>query len=120
MSLLMEKAQKDLDTVSAVWGQWDVCSFHLEQAIEKLLKYSLELKGRECTGTVKELYQQYVASGWQEIDGMVDSVDEISGWILSGYQQITVTQEQLAKAMYFCEVLKRRIFEMLATEDFKI
>ena len=49
------------------------------------------VKGRECTGTVKELYQQYAASGWQEIDGMADSVDEISGWILSRYQQIAVT-----------------------------
>lgn len=42
---------------------------------------------------------------------MADSVDEISSWTLSGYQEITVTREQLIGAVYFCEVLKIRIFE---------
>lgn len=48
----------------------DVCCYHTQQAIEKLLKCSIELKGvnYEFTHSITKLYSQYVSAGWDEIE----------------------------------------------------
>ena len=56
MCLLLEKARKDYDT--AVYMQkindeyyLDICCYHMEQAIEKVLKCSVELRGKKFSYT---------------------------------------------------------------------
>lgn len=43
-----------------------------QQAIEKLLKYAIEIRGRRCpiTHMITKLYSEYLAAGYPEVDNM--------------------------------------------------
>lgn len=50
MCLLLEKARKDYDTVICMQKvndelYLDICCYHIQQAIEKVIKCSIELNG---------------------------------------------------------------------------
>ena len=122
MCLLMEKAQKDMDVVNTMQKindelYLDVCCYHTQQAIEKLLKCSIELKGVTCefTNSITKLYTQYVSVGWDEIEMLELMSGTITGWeASSGYEEsfvATVNQLEAAKALY--EIIFNRLLEYL-------
>lgn len=122
MCLLMEKAKKDMDVVNTMQKindelYLDVCCYHTQQAIEKLLKCSIELKGvtYEFTHSIITLYAQYISVGWDEIEMLELMSGTISGWeASSGYKEsfvATVKQLEAAKGLY--EILFNRLLEYL-------
>lgn len=122
MCLLMEKAQKDMDVVNTMQKindelYLDVCCYHTQQAIEKLLKCSIELKGvaYELTNSITKLYTQYVSVGWDEIEMLELMSGTLTDWeASSGYKEsfvATVKQLEAAKGLY--EILFNRLREYL-------
>lgn len=74
MSFLMEKAHKDFDIVMMAKKEndeyyMDICCYHIQQAIEKLLKAFIELKGERYAFThdVSRLYENYIQLGGKPI-----------------------------------------------------
>lgn len=111
MCLLIEKAQKDMDVVNTMQKvndemYLDVCCYHAQQAIEKLLKCSIELKGvnYEFTHSITKLYSQYVSAGWDEIEILELMAGTITDWEASSrYKEsfvATVKQLNTAKGLY--------------------
>lgn len=111
MCLLIEKAQKDMDVVNTMQKvndemYLDVCCYHTQQAIEKLLKCSIELKGvnYEFTHSITKLYSQYVSAGWDEIEILELMAGTITDWEASSrYKEsfvATVKQLNTAKGLY--------------------
>lgn len=111
MCLLIEKAQKDMDVVNTMQKvndemYLDVCCYHTQQAIEKLLKCSIELKGAnyEFTHSITKLYSQYVSAGWDEIEILELMAGTITDWEASSrYKEsfvATVKQLNTAKGLY--------------------
>lgn len=111
MCLLIEKAQKDMDVVNTMQKAndemyLDVCCYHAQQAIEKLLKCSIELKGvnYEFTHSITKLYSQYVSVGWDEIEILELMAGTITDWEASSrYKEsfvATVKQLNTAKGLY--------------------
>lgn len=84
----------------------DVCCYHTQQAIEKLLKCSIELKGvnYEFTHSITKLYSQYVSAGWDEIEILELMAGTITDWEASSrYKEsfvATVKQLNTAKGLY--------------------
>ena len=84
----------------------DVCCYHTQQAIEKLLKCSIELKGvnYEFTHSITKLYSQYVSVGWDEIEILELMAGTITDWEASSrYKEsfvATVKQLNTAKGLY--------------------
>lgn len=122
MCLLMEKAKKDMDVVNTMQKindklYLDVCCYHTQQAIEKLLKCSIELKGvtYEFTHSIITLYAQYISVGWGEIEMLELMSGTITGWEASSrYKEsfvATVKQLETAKGLY--EILLNRLLEYL-------
>ena len=95
----------------------DVCCYHTQQAIEKLLKCSIELKGvtYEFTHSFITLYAQYISVGWDEIEMLELMSGTITGWEASSrYKEsfvATVKQLEAAKGLY--EILLNRLLEYL-------
>ena len=95
----------------------DVCCYHTQQAIEKLLKCSIELKGvtYEFTHSIITLYAQYISVGWDEIEMLELMSGTITGWEASSrYKEsfvATVKQLEAAKGLY--EILLNRLLEYL-------
>lgn len=122
MCLLMEKAKKDMDVVNTMQKindelYLDVCCYHTQQAIEKLLKCSIELKGvtYEFTHSIITLYAQYISVGWDEIEILELMSGTITGWEASSRHKesfgATVKQLEAAKGLY--EILLNRLLEYL-------
>ncbi|MCI5918349.1 MAG: HEPN domain-containing protein [Roseburia sp.] len=122
MCLLIEKAKKDMDVVNTMQKindemYLDICCYHTQQAIEKLLKCSIELKGvtYEFTHSIITLYSQYVSVGWDEIEMLELMSGTITGWEASSrYKEsffATVKQLETAKGLY--EILLNRLLEYL-------
>lgn len=118
----MEKAKKDMDVVNTMQKindelYLDVCCYHTQQAIEKLLKCSIELKGvtYEFTHSIITLYAQYISVGWDEIEMLELMSGTITGWEASSrYKEsfvATVKQLEAAKGLY--EILFNRLLEYL-------
>lgn len=84
----------------------DVCCYHTQQAIEKLLKCSIELKGvnYEFTHSITKLYSQYVSAGLDEIEILELMAGTITDWEASSrYKEsfvATVKQLNTAKGLY--------------------
>ena len=122
MCLLIEKAQKDMDVVNTMQKiddelYLDVCCYHTQQAIKKLLKCSIELKGVTCefTNSITKLYTQYVSVGWDGIETLELMAGTLTDWeASSGYKEsfiATVKQLEVAKALY--SELLRRLLDFL-------
>lgn len=125
MCLLIEKAQKDMDVVNTMQKvndemYLDVCCYHTQQAIEKLLKCSIELKGvnYEFTHSITKLYSQYVSAGWDEIEILELMAGTITDWEASSrYKEsfvATVKQLNTAKGLY--DELLSRLLTFLSCE----
>lgn len=108
---IKEISQKDMDVVNTMQKvndemYLDVCCYHTQQAIEKLLKCSIELKGvnYEFTHSITKLYSQYVSAGWDEIEILELMAGTITDWEASSrYKEsfvATVKQLNTAKGLY--------------------
>lgn len=108
---IKEISQKDMDVVNTMQKvndemYLDVCCYHTQQAIEKLLKCSIELKGvnYEFTHSITKLYSQYVSAGWDEIEILELMAGTITDWeARSRYKEsfvATVKQLNTAKGLY--------------------
>lgn len=108
---IKEISQKDMDVVNTMQKvndemYLDVCCYHTQQAIEKLLKCSIELKGvnYEFTHSITKLYSQYVSAGWDEIEILELMAGTITDWEASSrYNEsfvATVKQLNTAKGLY--------------------
>ena len=108
---IKEISQKDMDVVNTMQKvndemYLDVCCYHTQQAIEKLLKCSIELKGvnYEFIHSITKLYSQYVSAGWDEIEILELMAGTITDWEASSrYKEsfvATVKQLNTAKGLY--------------------
>lgn len=108
---IKEISQKDMDVVNTMQKvndemYLDVCCYHTQQAIEKLLKCSIELNGvnYEFTHSITKLYSQYVSAGWDEIEILELMAGTITDWEASSrYKEsfvATVKQLNTAKGLY--------------------
>lgn len=108
---IKEISQNDMDVVNTMQKvndemYLDVCCYHTQQAIEKLLKCSIELKGvnYEFTHSITKLYSQYVSAGWDEIEILELMAGTITDWEASSrYKEsfvATVKQLNTAKGLY--------------------
>lgn len=108
---IKEISQKDMDVVNTMQKvndemYLDVCCYHTQQAIEKLLKCSIELKGvnYEFNHSITKLYSQYVSAGWDEIEILELMAGTITDWEASSrYKEsfvATVKQLNTAKGLY--------------------
>ena len=108
---IKEISQKDMDVVNTMQKvndemYLDVCCYHTQQAIEKLLKCSIELKGvnYEFIHSITKLYSQYVSAGWDEIEILELMAGAITDWEASSrYKEsfvATVKQLNTAKGLY--------------------
>lgn len=108
---IKEISQKDMDVVNTMQKvndemYLDVCCYHTQQAIEKLLKCSIELKdvNYEFTHSITKLYSQYVSAGWDEIEILELMAGTITDWEASSrYKEsfvATVKQLNTAKGLY--------------------
>ncbi len=60
----------------------NIAHYHMQQAIEKLLKCALELKGEKprWTHDIRELYAAYIKVGWPAMEEIRSIQDTITLW----------------------------------------
>ena len=87
MCYLLDKARKDYNVVKELYRindemYLDICCYHIQQAIEKILKCSIELKGSryEFTHNIARLYQDFIACGWEEIRDLQLMAGTLTDW----------------------------------------
>ena len=87
MSILLEKAQHDYAVVQAMQKindeeYLDVCCYHIQQAIEKLLKYAIEMRGVNYphTHNIALLYTEYCKLGYEEVDNLELFAGTLTEW----------------------------------------
>ena len=122
MCLLLEKARKDYDVVLTMQKvndelYLDICCYHIQQAIEKLLKCSIELRGERYpfTHAITPLYDFYVKSGWEELELLELMAGTITDWEASSRykESFFATAKQLENAVNIYRELERRIVAFL-------
>lgn len=125
MCLLLEKAKKDYDTAIYMQKVNDelylgICCFHIQQAIEKVLKCSIELKGFRYPyeHSISKLYGVYINAGWPEYKDLRMMAGTLTDWESSaGYKDsFAATISQLADALEIYKELEKRLVIYL-TED---
>lgn len=128
MSLLLEKARKDYDTVICMQKvndelYLDICCYHIQQAIEKIIKCSIELKGVRYPyeHSISKLYSVYVKTGWPEYRDLRMMAGTLTDWESSaGYKDsFAATVSQLLDAIEIYKILEERLVDYLteATES---
>lgn len=126
MCLLLEKARKDYDT--AVYMQklndkyyLDICCYHIEQAIEKVMKCSIELRGNKFSYTyvLAKTYEEYVSAGWPELKDLRLMTGTLTDWEAGATYKdsFTATVSQLDDAMEIYKELEKRLVEFLKPAD---
>lgn len=126
MCLLLEKARKDYDT--AVYMQklndeyyLDICCYHIEQAIEKVLKCSIELRGKKFSYThvLAKTYEEYVSAGWPELKDLRLMTGTLTDWEAGARYKdsFAATVSQLNDAMEIYKELEKRLVDYLKSED---
>lgn len=120
---IKEISQKDMDVVNTMQKvndemYLDVCCYHTQQAIEKLLKCSIELKGvnYEFTHSITKLYSQYVSAGWDEIEILELMAGTITDWEASSRykESFVATVKQLNTAKWLYDELLSRLLTFLS------
>lgn len=122
MCLLLEKARKDYNVVCLVQknndeSYLDVCCYHVQQAIEKVLKCSIEMRGMRYSfvHAIAPLYEQYVQAGWEELRDLELMAGTLTEWESgSRYKEsffATAKQLEYAKEIYL--VLEKRLMDFL-------
>lgn len=129
MCILLEKAKKDFDVVKTMQAvddelYLDICCYHTEQAIEKILKCSIEMRGNSYhfTHNISVLYDDYIASGWQNIDILELMAGTITDWEASSRYKDSfyATKKQLAQALKIYQQLEERLLNYLESVSDKI
>lgn len=128
MCLLLEKAKKDYDTAIYMQKVNDelylgICCFHIQQAIEKVLKCSIELKGFRYPyeHSISKLYGVYINAGWPEYKDLRMMAGTLTDWESSaGYKDsFAVTISQLADALEIYKELEKRLVIYLTENNGK-
>lgn len=126
MCLLLEKARKDYDTVICMQKvndelYLDICCYHIQQAIEKVLKCSIELKGFRYSyeHSISKLYGDYVNAGWPEYKDLRMMADTLTDWESSAEYKdsFAATISQLADALEIYRELEKRLVLYLTETD---
>ena len=124
MCMLLQKARKDYDTYETMYkinDEWDldVCCYHLQQAIEKVLKCSIELRGHKYSykHTISLIYAQYLDAGWDELPELEMMAGTITQWESdSRYRDsLYATHNQVLKAAEIYKILEKRLVDYLKT-----
>ena len=122
MCLLLEKAHKDYDTVLAMQKlndeyYLDICCYHIQQAIEKMLKCSIELKGERYSydHSIAKLYKEYVNAGWPEYKDLRMMSGTLTDWESSSRYKdsFAATVSQLTDAIGIYKELENRLLSYL-------
>lgn len=122
MCVLLEKARKDYDVVQTMKQindevYLDICCYHIQQAIEKLLKCSIELKGNRYAFThdISRHYADYINSGWDSLDTLELMSGTLTDWEAgSRYKEsFFATTKQLETAISIYEELEKRLVNYL-------
>lgn len=128
MCLLLEKARKDYDTAIYMQKVNDelylgICCFHIQQAIEKVLKCSIELKGFRYPyeHSISKLYGVYINAGWPEYKDLRMMAGTLTDWESSaGYKDsFAATISQLADALEIYNELEKRLVIYLTENNGK-
>lgn len=128
MCLLLEKAKKDYDTAIYMQKVNDelylgICCFHIQQAIEKVLKCSIELKGFRYPyeHSISKLYGVYITAGWPEYKDLRMMAGTLTDWESSaGYKDsFAATISQLADALEIYKELEKRLVIYLTENNGK-
>lgn len=126
MCLLLEKARKDYDTVinmRAVNDELylDICCYHIQQAIEKVLKCAIELKGVEYpfTHSISSLYKTYTDAGWPEMRDLRMMAGTLTDWESSSHYKdsFTATLSQLDDATGIYNELENSLLQYLGVSE---
>lgn len=125
MCLLLEKARKDYDVVITMQRindelYLDICCYHIQQAIEKVLKCSIEMRGEQYpfTHAIVPLYDKYVSSGWDEEHDLELLAGTLTDWESSSRykESFYATTKQLEYAIAIYTELERRLVLFLKGE----
>ncbi len=128
MCVLLEKARKDYDVVKTMSGindelYLDVCCYHIQQAIEKVLKCSIEMKGCHFSfgHNISKTYMEYCQAGWQELRDLELMAGTITDWEAgSRYKEsFYATLGQLQTAIEIYEILEQRLVNYLENAALK-
>lgn len=123
MCLLLEKARKDYDTVICMQKvndelYLDICCYHIQQAIEKIIKCSVELKGVRYPyeHSISKLYSVYVEAGWPEYRDLRMMAGTLTDWESSARYKdsFAATVSQLSDAIEIYKTLEERLVDYLA------
>lgn len=122
MCVLLEKAKKDYDVVKTMQTiddelYLDICCYHIQQAVEKILKCSIEMRGNmyHFTHNISVLYDDYIASGWESLDTLELMAGTITDWEASSRYKDSfyATKKQLEQALSIYEQLEGRLLDFL-------
>lgn len=128
MCLLLEKAKKDYDTAIYMQKVNDelylgICCFHIQQAIEKVLKCSIELKGFRYPyeHSISKLYGVYINAGWPEYKDLRMMAGTLTDWESSAEYKdsFAATISQLADALEIYKELEKRLVIYLTENNGK-
>ncbi len=112
--MLLRKAEKDYKVFKSLSAEWDeeyldLACYHLQQAIEKLLKKYIELSGEnyDYTHNITELYLRCTKLGLPENEGLDLMGGTITGWEASSRygDSFVATSAQIKKASSVYESL---------------
>lgn len=118
MCLLLEKARKDYDTVICMQKvndelYLDICCYHVQQAIEKVIKCSIELNGFRYSyeHSISKLYGEYINAGWSEYKDLRMMADTLTYWESSAEYKdsFAATISQLTDALEIYKELEKRL-----------
>lgn len=95
----------------------NIAYYHMQQAIEKLLKCAVELKGEKKPWghDIREMYKKYVDSGWPEISEIKQVRDTVTLWESNSRYSVSFSadEEDLQAAILGYKILEKYIEEYL-------
>ena len=99
----------------------DICCCHIQQAIEKVMKCSIELKGFRYSHehSITKLYGEYVNAGWLEYKDLRMMAGTLTDWESSAEYKdsFAATISQLADALEIYRELEKRLVLYLTETD---
>lgn len=101
----------------------DICCCHIQQAIEKVLKCSIELKGFRYSyeHSISKLYGEYINAGWPEYKDLRMMAGTLTDWESSARYKdsFAATISQLADALEIYKELEKRLILHLTENNGK-
>lgn len=125
MSVLLEKARKDYDVVKTMNSvndelYLDICCYHIQQAIEKILKCSIEMRGKRFSigHNISKTYDEYCLAGWDKLRDLELMAGTITDWEASSRykESFYATLNQLQEAIQLYEILEKRLMDFIQSE----